>query len=266
MALLFARFLSGPGRSLSAQTPEDVNFLAGLPDFERVSNMLPDYLNGIAFQLLDQRQRTVSQIATSADVAARKAYVRKCMLAVLGGLPDRTPLNARVVGALERDGYRVEKVIFESQPNFYVTGNLYLPTTGQPPYPSVLFPLGHERGGKSNADWQHVLVSLARRGFVAFTWDPLGQGERSQFYDSDLETSKLGETGYTTIYRWDDDLTLIRGRHSIDIGGEFMRLQYNVFQTANLRGTLNFTTAFSSNPAITSGTGLGLADVFVANC
>ncbi|HKS94501.1 MAG TPA: acetylxylan esterase, partial [Terriglobia bacterium] len=62
----------------------------------------------------------------------------------------------------------------------------------------VLFPLGHEIGGKSNSDWQHVLVSLARRGFVSFTWDPLGQGERSQFYNTDFETSELGETAYTT--------------------------------------------------------------------
>jgi len=64
-------------------------------------------------------------------------------------------------------------------------------------------------------------------------------------------------------YQWDDDVTLVRGRYSIDVGGEFMRLQYNVFQTANLRGTLNFTTAFSSDPAIASGTGLGLADVLL---
>ena len=67
----------------------------------------------------------------------------------------------------------------------------------------------------------------------------------------------------TNNYQWDDDVTLIRGRHSLNIGGEFMRLQYNVFQTANLRGTLTFTTAYSSNPALRSGTGLGLADLLL---
>ncbi|HEV2495651.1 MAG TPA: acetylxylan esterase [Terriglobia bacterium] len=184
--------------TVQAQTPEDINFLAGLPDFERVGEMLPDYLNRQAFALLDQRQRTVAAISTPEDLAKRRAYVRERMLAELGGLPERTPLDARVVGALDRDGYRVEKVVFQSQPRFYVTGNLYLPTRGQPPYPAVLFPLGHEIGGKSNADWQHVLVTVARRGFVAFTWDPLGQGERSQFYNTDFETSELGETAYTT--------------------------------------------------------------------
>ena len=194
-AVMLAWALSGP---LRAQTPESLDFLADLPDFERIREMLPNHLNQIAISLLEQRKRAVSQITTAEDVAKRKAYIRERMLSALGGLPERTPLNPRVVGVLDRDGYRVEKVIFESQPQFYVTGNLYVPKSGQPPYPAVLFPLGHERGGKPNPDWQHVLVSLARRGFVAFTWDTLGQGERSQFYDTDLERSKLGETGSTT--------------------------------------------------------------------
>ncbi len=183
---------------LRAQSPESLDFITDLPDFERVREMLPNHLNRMAISLLEERKRTVSRISTAEGVAKRKAYVRERMLSALGGFPEHTPLNARVVGVLDRDGYRLEKVIFESQPQFYVTGNLYLPKSGQPPYPAVLFPLGHERGGKPNSDWQHVLVSLARRGFVAFTWDTLGQGERSQFYDMDLETSKLGETGYTT--------------------------------------------------------------------
>jgi cephalosporin-C deacetylase-like acetyl esterase len=184
--------------SLRAQSPDSLDFLNDLPDFEHVREMLPNHLNDMAMALLKERQLAVSQITTAADVAQRKAYLRECMIRELGGFPERTPLNARVVGTLDRDGYRVEKVIFESQPKFYVTGNLYLPKSGKGPYPAVLFPLGHERGGKPNPDWQHVLVSLARRGYVAFTWDTLGQGERSQFWDTDLESSKLGETGYTS--------------------------------------------------------------------
>src|SRR5207249_9788732 len=94
------------------------------------------------------------------ESARRKAYTAEHMLQALGGLPERTPLNAHVVGALEREGYRIEKIIFESQPHFYVTGNLYLPKSSQPPYPGVLFPQGHERGGKSNAIWQQFLATL----------------------------------------------------------------------------------------------------------
>src|SRR5205823_857058 len=87
-----------------------------------------------------------------------------------------------------------------SQPGFYVTANLYLPTTGQPPFPGVLFPLGHERGGKSNATWQQVLVTLARRGYVGMTWDTIGQGERVQLFDVDFEEAKVASS--TTASRW----------------------------------------------------------------
>ncbi len=64
-------------------------------------------------------------------------------------------------------------------------------------------------------------------------------------------------------FQYDDSFSLIRGRHTLQMGAEFQRRQYNLYQTANLRGTLNFTTAFSSNPAATVGTGLGLADLLL---
>jgi cephalosporin-C deacetylase-like acetyl esterase len=113
------------------------------------------------------------------------------MLRALGGLPERTPLNARVTSVVDRDDYRIEKIIFESQPRFYVTANLYLPKTGRGPYPAILFPLGHEAGAKAHFAWQQLLVTFARRGYVALAWDTLGQGERVQLYDEDFQTSKV---------------------------------------------------------------------------
>ena len=144
--------------------------------------------------MLGERKRRVEHLATIEDVNKRRSYVREQMLKDLGGFPDRTPLNARVVGVLERPGYRIEKVIFESQPHFYVTANLYLPKTGHPPYPAILYPLGHERGGKTNPTWQQMLGSLATKGFVALAWDPVGQGERLQIFDEDLRESKVGNS------------------------------------------------------------------------
>ncbi|PYV22298.1 MAG: metalloendopeptidase, partial [Acidobacteria bacterium] len=146
VAVVFA--FAGP---LRAQSSADLDFLAGLPDFTRVRSMLPDYLNHLAMALLEKRCRAVGQWSSADDVRRRKAYLRERMVRALGGFPERTPLHARTVGVLERSGYKIEKIVFESQPGFYVTANLYLPTTGQPPFSGVLFPLGHERGGKSNA-------------------------------------------------------------------------------------------------------------------
>jgi cephalosporin-C deacetylase-like acetyl esterase len=180
----------------AAQTSEELNFVSGLTEFRDVRGMLPAYLKSKAFELLQERRQKIAQFSGKEDVAKRKAYVRARVLSALGGLPERTPLNARVVGVLEREDYRIEKVIFESQPRFYMTANLYLPKKGQPPYPAILFPEGHEAGAKANETWQQILVSFAKKGFVALTWDPIGQGERLQFYDADLQASKLG--GSTT--------------------------------------------------------------------
>src|SRR5256884_5501514 len=152
-----------------AQQSDDLNFASGLEQFHSIRRMLPSYLNNIGFRMLGERKRRVEHLATIEDVNKRRSYVREQILKDLGGFPDRTPLNARVVGDLERPGYRIEKVIFESQPRFYVTANLYLPKTGHPPYPAILYPLGHERGGKTNPTWQQMLGSLATKGYVTLT-------------------------------------------------------------------------------------------------
>ncbi len=194
---LLGLLLSAP---LGAQSSTNLDFLSGLSDYAQLRTMLRDNLNRQAIARLEERRQQILRIATPDEVAKRRAYVREQMIRDLGGFPARTPLNARVVGTLDRDGYTIEKVIFESQPHFYVTGNLYLPKTGHPPYPGVLFPLGHEEGGKSNADWQQTLSDFARRGYICFTWDPLGQGERVQLYDPDLEAGKIsGSTEEHTV-------------------------------------------------------------------
>src|SRR4051812_36853988 len=143
-----------------AQKTDELNFVSGLSEYRDFRNALTAYLHRRASDQLQQRKKTV----TSAD--ARKTLLRMRLTESLGGLPERTALNPRVVGTIERDGYRIEKVIFESQPHFYVTANLYLPTRGTPPYPAILYPLGHEPGGKSYPVWQQMLVSLARKGYV----------------------------------------------------------------------------------------------------
>ena len=191
MACFLACLFSVPAL---AQQSDDLNFASGLEQFHNIRRMLPSYLNNIGFRMLGERKRRVEHLATIEDVNKRRSYVREQMLKDLGGFPDRTPLNARVVGVLERPGYRIEKVIFESQPRFYVTANLYLPKTGHPPYPAILYPLGHERGGKTNPTWQQMLGSLATKGFVALAWDPVGQGERLQIFDEDLRESKVGNS------------------------------------------------------------------------
>jgi dienelactone hydrolase len=148
------------------------------------------WMNRIAQQELQQRERVVDQICTVAEAQRRKQTVREKLLESLGGLPDyKGPLNARTTGTIQADGYAIEKVIFTSLPGFYVTANLYRPS--QPGrYPAVLLQSGHTQEGKSED--QRIAANLALKGFVALTFDPIGQGEREQTYDKQLEGPLAG--------------------------------------------------------------------------
>ena len=176
--------------ALWSQAPSELEFLANHTDYREIRNMLPAYLKRLAADRLAERRRQIERLG-QATLEDRRRQVREAILRGVGGWPERTPLNASVTGVLEREDHRIEKIVFESQPGFYVTANLYLPKRGSPPYPAVLYPLGHEPGAKAYPIWQQMLVTLARNGYVALAWDTVGQGERIQLYDEDFRASKL---------------------------------------------------------------------------
>ncbi len=122
------------------------------------------------------------KLKTRAEYDAFRAQMQVRMVEAVGGFPERTPLNAKTVSTVQRDGYRVEKVIFESLPGVYVTGLLYLPdgSAFKPPYPAFLVTCGHSGNGKGSDGYQRGCVLGAKQGFAAFIYDPISQGERIQ--------------------------------------------------------------------------------------
>jgi hypothetical protein len=140
------------------------------------------WMNDIAQQELKEREKAIAQIHTVAEAEKRKQWVRERILESLGGLPDyHGPLNARVTGQIQADSYTIEKVIFESLPHFYVTANVYRPNSpGR--YPAILAQSGHS-AGMGKPEPQRLAANLALKGFVAMTFDPIGQGERVQSFD-----------------------------------------------------------------------------------
>ncbi len=141
---------------------------------------------------LEARRAEVALISTRAAAEARGKAVREKLLRMMGGLPgERAPLNVRRAGVIDRGDYRIEKLIYESLPKFYVTANLYVPK-GAGRFPAVLQPTGHSVQAKSRAFYQTLGLALVKSGFVVLTYDPLGQGERRLFYDRELGDSKVG--------------------------------------------------------------------------
>ncbi|HPS08414.1 MAG TPA: acetylxylan esterase, partial [Kiritimatiellia bacterium] len=124
----------------------------------------------------------VAAIRTPEALAAKQKEWRAAWLESLGGLPEQTPLEDRTTGVIQCEGYRIEKVVFQSQPGVYVTGLLYLPADPKfkAPYPGVLIVHGHSNEGKLRDGYRRMAILAVKAGFGVFAPDPLSQGERRQ--------------------------------------------------------------------------------------
>jgi len=126
-------------------------------------------------------------------------------------MPERTALNAKVFGKIERSGYSVEKVYFESRPGLYVVGNLYRPVGKEGPFPGILSAHGHWGGGRfENSETASVpgrAINLALQGYVVFSYSMLGNnevnGQISHSFGGDWEqlwgTSAMGVQLWNSI-------------------------------------------------------------------
>jgi len=137
------------------------------------------------------------------DWRRKRSEVRRLFLDSLGLdlLPPRTPLNAKITGGFERPGYRVENIVFESMPGFYVTGNLYLPkAAGSTRLPTILYVCGHSPGPYgAKVEYQRHGIWFAQNGFVAFLLDTIEFGEISGIHHGthDLEMWYWLSLGYS---------------------------------------------------------------------
>ena len=193
---------------------DDLTCLKPQPDEPASSTLFYASLQKQAYAALDRRQSTYETLKTEEQIKAYQQRLRDLFVEQLGGFPDRTPLNPRIVGKLTGDGCQIEKVIFESQPNHHVTASLYLPNTPAP-HPAVLVSSGHSRPGKAAEYNQRFGVMLARHGIAALCYDPIGQGERSQILTADGKPQFTGTT---------QEHTLI-GVGSILVGGNTARFR-----------------------------------------
>ncbi len=182
----------------SQAVAEDLTVLPKEIDGVVPSKMMHEYLMGLAEAALDRRDAEYEKIKTPEHIDRYQRAMREFYLDQLGGLPQRTPLNAKVVEKRDRDGYRIEKVIYESQPKLFVTAILYLPKT-EPPYPGVLVPCGHSGNGKACEAYQSACILLARNGLAALCYDPIEQGERYQLLDEKGKPRVGGTTGHSIV-------------------------------------------------------------------
>ena len=91
-----------------------------------------------AFTLLEQREQHIKNLTIKADWTNYQNELKSKFGASLAKF-QKTPLNAKVTGKLERENFTVEKIIFESHPGFYVTAAMFIPKKLTKPAPAVIY-------------------------------------------------------------------------------------------------------------------------------
>ncbi|MBM3811842.1 MAG: hypothetical protein FJW20_09425 [Acidimicrobiia bacterium] len=189
--------------------------LLGEIQYRDYSRCLPDYLGVLAEEAYQRRNRTLEALRMPDQFRERQRWVRRTFWQLTGREPERTPLNARVTGEIERPHYTLRKVVYESRPGLHIPANLYIPKTGGPRFPGVLFQMGHSLNGKAASLYQYCCQGLVQLGYVVLAFDPMGQGERTYY---------PGPNGLTRLGSADDEHT-VPGKQLLLTGDTSTRLQ-----------------------------------------
>ena len=184
--------------------------------YREYARCLPNYITQLAREAYTRRSVSLARLTTPDEIKQRQAWVRQTFWSLVGGLLERTPLNTRVVGSFERTNYRVEKLVYESKPGFHIPANLYIPKNHKPPFPGVLFQMGHTLNGKAGDSYQKCCQALAQLGYLVLAFDPMGQGERTYYPQPN---------GVTTRLRSADDEHTQPGKQMLLVGDTATRLQ-----------------------------------------
>ncbi|NLP09948.1 xylan esterase, partial [bacterium] len=151
--------------ALAFSGPSDDSILHNWLAYTDANNALYHELCREAFHDLDLRQERVRNIQ---DDAAWQAYckeIRAKLNHAVGPLPTKTPLKPKVTGRLKQDGYTIEKILFQSQPDFYVTACLFLPEK-KGKHPAVIYCSGHSNEGFRLPVYLLPILNLVKKGFV----------------------------------------------------------------------------------------------------
>ncbi|MEX2512793.1 MAG: acetylxylan esterase [Cyclobacteriaceae bacterium] len=160
--------------------------------FTEGKNALYNHLASEAFELLDKREKELLKINDLAGWKQRQNIVKDKFMDIVGPFPEKNPLNAKITRKIDKEGYRIEHIVFESQPNFYVSSSLFIPDDIKGKAPAIIYCSGHHILAYRNATYQHVILNLVKKGFIVFALDPVGQGERLEYFDEEDHSSTIG--------------------------------------------------------------------------
>lgn len=134
-------------------------------------------------RIADQRRSRLANLDSYEDAITYQSEVREKVKKAFRLPTEKNPLHCEISDNIKANGYRIDKLIYESRPGIKISANLYIPDRAAKA-PGVLFLAGHSTIGKAAEVYQHGMINLALNGYIVLAPDPSGQSERDLYYDT----------------------------------------------------------------------------------
>ncbi len=177
-----------------APDEENLNVFQQWMRWNNPGSLLINHLIKQAMDYYEIRDREIAKLKTKSEWMKRQAVVKEKLMELVGPFPEKTPLNPKITGTIKREGYRIDKIVYESMPGFYVTGCLYVPDGIKGKAPAILNVIGHNQEAFRAPLYQVVIYNLVKKGMIVLAIDPPGQGEHVQYFDPKINLSSIGYT------------------------------------------------------------------------
>lgn len=187
----------------AARTLWEIQRFAEHPPVETASNLYIDVLRQARNALHQGEERRFAAVGIEAFFQYRQ-QVRKEFLDCIGGLPaNEENAPVRVVKRQTFGGFVLESILLPVGQGSLVSANLYLPRCCQGRRPAVLVVVGHTDQGKADPEYQYLAQALVHSGFVTLVLDPLGEGERFEHYEAEMDFQPIqGCSGEHDLLDW----------------------------------------------------------------
>lgn len=170
--------------------------------FSDAPNSLYHYIAGQAYDYLDERSDKIAEINSLSGWKQRQEWIKNTLEESVGTFPAKTLLNARITKSYNKDGFRLENIIYESQPGYDVTAGLFIPDGIKKgnKAPVIIYCSGHSDNAYRAKIYLHTILNLVQKGFIVFAFDPIGQGERLQYLEPKTSKSRFKWPSYEHSY------------------------------------------------------------------
>ena len=154
---------------------ENLNVFSRWIKWNNPGTMALNHLRTETDKLYHIRDQQIAAVKTKGDWQARQKLIKNKLNEIIGPFPKKEALNPEITGIVQKDGYRIEKIIYEPVPGYYEAGCLYIPDNLNGKAPAILNVIGHDQIGYKEQYYQVIITNLVKKGMIVFVIDPLGQ-------------------------------------------------------------------------------------------